>query len=502
MIGITGLALMGRAPPVATGPPPQDVAEEADAFPGVIAAALMAMFPGAAGQPDVGAATLNVELFGFALAGEPAGATQQSDAGDSAPDGRLAGRAPDLGTRSGVSSPGRPVQEGLTGTGGPLRGDTGSQRETNVSRPDRIAEAGTTEALTAGLAAGLTAGLAGAIVTPPSLPTVDDVPTTVAAGPPSVVSAGALPADSAAGLAASLTVGLTGAMVTPPLLPMVDGAPTTVAAGTPSVSSAGAPSAASGLPAVSLGTEPGQSVAPTVSQSAPLPATSVVWPARTGVSGEGAGPLEPDAPLIADDAPTADRRQRIGRTSAVAVPDGTLAAGVAPLLPAPPSEAVAPLAEPVDTADGPQLAARLADTVRWAVQTGESEFRMVLNPPEIGRLDVRVTETADGVRITLDAAMQEARELLQQHLPALRLALEARDLRVDRLEILQPEHADASELDDAPRGRNSGGTGNGDEGELPQWSPVAAMERERDPETQEAVPGSVERSSGTVDVRA
>ena len=163
---------------------------------------------------------------------------------------------------------------------------------------------------------------------------------------------------------------------------------------------------------------------------------------------------------------------------------------------------MAPLAEPVDTADGPQLAARLADTVRWAVQTGESEFRMVLNPPEIGRLDVRVTETADGIRITLDAAMQEARELLQQHLPALRLALEARDLRVDRLEILQPEHADASELDDAPRGRNSGGTGNGDEGELPQWSPVAAMERERDPETQEAVPGSVERSSGTVDVRA
>ena len=543
MIGITGLALMGRAPPAATGPPPQDVAEEADAFPGVIAAALMAMFPGAAGQPDVGAATLNVELFGFALAGGPAGATQQSDAGDSAPDGRLAGRAPDLGTRSGVSSPGRPVQEGLTGTGGPLRGDTGSQRETNVSRPDRIAEAGTTEALTAGLAAGLTAGLAGAIVTPPSLPTVDDVPTTVAAGPPSVLSAGAstagltaglagaivtppslpmvdgapttvaagtpsvlsagvLTADSAAGLTASLTVGLTGAIVTPPLLPMVDGAPTTVAAGTPSVSSAGAPSAASGLPAVSLGTEPGQSVAPTVSQSAPLPATSVVWPARTGVSGEGAGPLEPDAPLIADDAPTADRRQRIGRTSAVAVPDGTLAAGVAPLLPAPPSEAVAPLAEPVDTADGPQLAARLADTVRWAVQTGESEFRMVLNPPEIGRLDVRVTETADGIRITLDAAMQEARELLQQHLPALRLALEARDLRVDRLEILQPEHADASELDDAPRGRNSGGTGNGDEGELPQWSPVAAMERERDPETQEAVPGSVERSSGTVDVRA
>ena len=139
MIGITGLALMGRAPPAATGPPPQDVAEEADVFPEVISAALMAMFPGAARQPEVGAATLNVELFDFALAGEPAGSTQQSDAGDSAPDGRLAGRAPDLGTRSGVSSPGRPVQEGLAGTGVPLTGDAGSQRETNVSRPDRIA---------------------------------------------------------------------------------------------------------------------------------------------------------------------------------------------------------------------------------------------------------------------------------------------------------------------------------------------------------------------------
>lgn len=93
----------------------------------------------------------------------------------------------------------------------------------------------------------------------------------------------------------------------------------------------------------------------------------------------------------------------------------------------------------LDTVDGPEFVGRLADTIQSAALRGPRELRITLNPPELGRIEVRITDTAGGVRVDIDAGTAGARDLLQQHLPALQAALEGRDLRIDRLEVRQSE---------------------------------------------------------------
>ena len=130
------------------------------------------------------------------------------------------------------------------------------------------------------------------------------------------------------------------------------------------------------------------------------------------------------------------------------------------------------VARPVDTSNAPQLASRLADTVQAAVRTGEHSMRLVLNPPDLGQLDVRVVERPDGISVSLAAESSDARDLLQQHLPALRAALEARDVRVDRLDVIQGSNAAGlGEANDQPRGRREQ-QGN----ERPDWSLAAALD--------------------------
>ena len=147
--------------------------------------------------------------------------------------------------------------------------------------------------------------------------------------------------------------------------------------------------------------------------------------------------------------------------------------------------------EPMESIDAPQLAERLADTVQRAVRVGQREFRMELHPPELGRLEVRVVETADGVRVTVRASSREASELIQQHLPLLRSALESRDLRVDRVEVFQADHPDAGEAGAERRSRSDP-----DGDEHPLWSPLAAMEQETASEASQPplrlAPGSVD----------
>ena len=156
------------------------------------------------------------------------------------------------------------------------------------------------------------------------------------------------------------------------------------------------------------------------------------------------------------------------------------------------------LADAVEADDAPQLRSRLADSVQRAVRVGANEFRLQLHPPELGQLRVRVVETADGVRVTVAAASREATELIQQQLPLLRLALEARELRVGRLDIRQEDfQADLSDRGDA--GAEPHGRSDGSDGEQPPWSPLAGMDFEPDADVSRP---PVRITAGTVDLMA
>jgi flagellar hook-length control protein FliK len=115
-------------------------------------------------------------------------------------------------------------------------------------------------------------------------------------------------------------------------------------------------------------------------------------------------------------------------------------------------------------------------------------------------VSVQISGDGDGGGLTvhIQAATAEARDLLQQQLPALRAGLELRELRVEQLRVEQQQPG-ASAQGWADGGREPrGGREQGDD-EAPAWSPVAALRTA-------ARPGSVLRApsapSGTLDVRA
>lgn len=113
--------------------------------------------------------------------------------------------------------------------------------------------------------------------------------------------------------------------------------------------------------------------------------------------------------------------------------------------------------------------AQLADTVRGAIRVGQQEIRLRLDPPDLGHLDVRVVESSDGIRVTLTAQSREVGELMQLQLPALRASLEARDLRVDRLDVIQLDLAEDANGGTGSRDRTmDDGTGD----DAPTWSPL------------------------------
>lgn len=145
------------------------------------------------------------------------------------------------------------------------------------------------------------------------------------------------------------------------------------------------------------------------------------------------------------------------------------------------------------------FASDLAGTVRRATLVGDNEVRLLLNPPELGHVDVRITDSPDGLRVVMEAANAEARELIERHLPALRAALEARDLRIDRVQI--DRAFEASEEDALGRGSrdalgNESGNPRGfnEEGErgheAAPWSSVAAIRSSGTPSLGEPPAGS------------
>ncbi len=149
----------------------------------------------------------------------------------------------------------------------------------------------------------------------------------------------------------------------------------------------------------------------------------------------------------------------------VRAPDGT--AGVA---------TAAPTLDAADTADVATMARQLGNTVVEAVRSGTETLRLVLNPPELGHLDIRVQQTDGGLRVHLATATAEARDALERALPALVSGLEARSLRVEHAEVRHASGTDAGRWTDQGSNARQRGDGNDRQAwERPDWSEAAAL---------------------------
>jgi flagellar hook-length control protein FliK len=117
----------------------------------------------------------------------------------------------------------------------------------------------------------------------------------------------------------------------------------------------------------------------------------------------------------------------------------------------------------------------VAEIVRGAAIDGDDRVVLRLDPPELGTLEVHIERQNGAIRVRVEASQAGARELIEQALPALQQALEARDLRVERLEVRTLADA-ASGRSATEQGGQSGRDRQSRQDEMPEWSPVAAID--------------------------
>lgn len=120
-----------------------------------------------------------------------------------------------------------------------------------------------------------------------------------------------------------------------------------------------------------------------------------------------------------------------------ATADTTPAAVVAAPVPATPTTSPAAPAPVAAVTQPPavQVADGVAAHVRTLDRTGETEFRMRLDPPELGRVHVRLTTDGDAVRGHVLVADEAVRQVIESQLPELRQRLEAAGLSVGRFDV-------------------------------------------------------------------
>ncbi len=89
----------------------------------------------------------------------------------------------------------------------------------------------------------------------------------------------------------------------------------------------------------------------------------------------------------------------------------------------------------------PAFATELAGRVSVLVKDGLSEARLQLNPPELGRLDVRIASEGDQTRVLFTVQGAEARDAIEQAMPRLRDMLEQSGLQLSRFDVATDSHS-------------------------------------------------------------
>ena len=125
------------------------------------------------------------------------------------------------------------------------------------------------------------------------------------------------------------------------------------------------------------------------------------------------------------------------------------------------------------------VASQVAETVRSAVLRGDHEIRLVLNPGDLGQIDIRISEQGGVLQLWLEATKGSTHDLLAREMPALRQALEARDLRVERIQVSNSGSASAEGSGSAWQQGGRHGQQSRDRDGSPAWSPVAGLDGAR-----------------------
>ncbi len=128
---------------------------------------------------------------------------------------------------------------------------------------------------------------------------------------------------------------------------------------------------------------------------------------------------------------------------------------------------------------------------RMLARAGGGEARILLHPPQLGELSLRVTVTERAVTVSFVAEHAQIADLMARHLPELRQALQATGLRFDNLEL--DAHSATDNLDTFGQAADGEPRGYGAERQGGRQASIF-------PEGQAPLPSVSVNSLGTVDV--
>ncbi|HEY1186494.1 MAG TPA: flagellar hook-length control protein FliK, partial [Gemmata sp.] len=113
--------------------------------------------------------------------------------------------------------------------------------------------------------------------------------------------------------------------------------------------------------------------------------------------------------------------------------------GAAPVLPAAPAPHAVTAAQTATGVRTPDPVAQVADGIithaHVATREGATEFRMRLDPPELGPVRIRLTSDGDAINGQVVVSSDAVRRMIESQLPELRQRLEAAGVTVQNFDV-------------------------------------------------------------------
>jgi flagellar hook-length control protein FliK len=120
------------------------------------------------------------------------------------------------------------------------------------------------------------------------------------------------------------------------------------------------------------------------------------------------------------------------------------------------------------TSNGPELYFQLADQIRIQLRDGKGEIRIQLKPDGLGRLEIRVENTAQGVLARISTDSGPVKSYLENNLQLLQQTLQDQGLKIDRIHIIVQDAFDPQSSSGFTA--QFGHAGSGQNGKEPQLS--------------------------------